>query len=379
MPPDGSTTSSQTDLFPAAGSIGAASSISIPQTLPEQVNDISSPGLPGGASRAASPASRMTSTSGPAHVRASHTLSRDVGAATLTHGTFGPLFSASSPSAALQSSLENRLRRLLDVNGSPEFVLTWKAQDMPAGAPICRLAASARRTSGTGCSGAASGWSTPRACDHFQGYETMAAVSDPSSQGAWIKANRGATLTTELMAFGAWATPTARDWRSGEASEATHAKNARPLNEQMVRAAWSTPRASDGEKGGPNQAFGAGGTPLPAQMHTAAWPTPKESDHRPGMPERHQGSQSLNGRRSNLNDALTAATVRSGPTPSGSNATTAGRGVPNPAFPCWLQGYPEAWLWCAPAPKPARSAASPLGAASATRSSRRSARCSYAP
>lgn len=36
---------------------------------------------------------------------------------------------------------------------------------------------------------------------------------------------------------------------------------------------WSTPKASDGAKGGPNQAYGSGGTPpLPAQ--TAQWPTP---------------------------------------------------------------------------------------------------------
>lgn len=29
-----------------------------------------------------------------------------------------------------------------------------------------------------------------------------------------------------------WATPTTRDWRSGKASEATHARNAHPLSEQ---------------------------------------------------------------------------------------------------------------------------------------------------
>jgi hypothetical protein len=42
--------------------------------------------------------------------------------------------------------------------------------------------------------------------------------------------------------------------------------------------AWGTPRASDAEKGGPNQAFGAGGTPLPAQA--AQWPTPAARDHK---------------------------------------------------------------------------------------------------
>jgi hypothetical protein len=38
---------------------------------------------------------------------------------------------------------------------------------------------------------------------------------------------------------------------------------------------WGTPRASDAEKGGPNQSFGAGGTPLPAQ--TAQWSPPVAS------------------------------------------------------------------------------------------------------
>lgn len=41
---------------------------------------------------------------------------------------------------------------------------------------------------------------------------------------------------------------------------------------------WGTPRASDAEKGGPNMAFGAGGTPLPAQA--ARWPTPAARDHK---------------------------------------------------------------------------------------------------
>lgn len=41
---------------------------------------------------------------------------------------------------------------------------------------------------------------------------------------------------------------------------------------------WSTPRASDAEKGGPNQAFGAGGIPLPAQA--SQWSTPRVASER---------------------------------------------------------------------------------------------------
>ena len=328
MPPPGAETSLQTDLFRPAELTSATSVTSAPPTLPDRDNGTSSQASPVGRMPAASPSSRMPSPSGPDHVHVSRFRSLDAGEAMPTSATSGPLFSASSPSADLQLSLESRLRALLDVNGSPEFVLTWKAQDMPAGVPICRLAASARRTSGLGCSGAVSGWGTPCANPAGSTPERfLQRKRDSVARGH----SMGICLTDLALQMTAWATPTARDWRSGEASEATHARNARPLNEQMV-AAWSTPRASDGEKGGPNQSFGAGGQPLPAQM------------------------------------------AHSGQTLSGSPATTASRGVPNPAFPSWLMGYPAEWLWNAPAkaPRPrfkkrARSAASPLGAGSGTR------------
>ena len=41
-------------------------------------------------------------------------------------------------------------------------------------------------------------------------------------------------------------TPSARDWKSGHASDATFGKTARPLNEFVVR--YPTPRATDGQK-----------------------------------------------------------------------------------------------------------------------------------
>jgi hypothetical protein len=46
---------------------------------------------------------------------------------------------------------------------------------------------------------------------------------------------------------GSLPTPLARDWRSGKASEETHAKNSRPLSE-IIRL-LPTPTASDGRKG----------------------------------------------------------------------------------------------------------------------------------
>lgn len=75
-----------------------------------------------------------------------------------------PAFSASSPSARLQWLLENKLAERMDANGSPEFALIWKQQDMPAGPPICRLAASVRRTTARGFTGLRA-WATPSARD----------------------------------------------------------------------------------------------------------------------------------------------------------------------------------------------------------------------
>lgn len=75
---------------------------------------------------------------------------------------------------------------------------------------------------------------------------------------AGASANSGNGLATFVRM---WPTPTTRDWKSSASN--LHGKNAQPLNE-VVR--WSTPRASDASKGGPNQKFGAGGTPLPAQV-----------------------------------------------------------------------------------------------------------------
>jgi hypothetical protein len=105
-----------------------------------------------------------------------------------------------------------------------------------------------------------------------------------------------------------WATPTARDHKSGEASPETMEGNARPLNEQATH--WSTPRSTDGEKGGPCMSWGGGGMPLPTQAYLSSLPVPATST--PG----HE---------------------KSSPT------TRTSRRRLNPAFVCWLMGLP--WWW----------------------------------
>lgn len=106
-------------------------------------------------------ASPMIIPSGRAPAPVSRFRSLDSDKAMPTNDTSGPLFTASSPSARLQLSLENKLRARMDVNGSLEYALTWKHWDMPAGPPICALRASGRHKSGSGFIG----WPTVRASD----------------------------------------------------------------------------------------------------------------------------------------------------------------------------------------------------------------------
>lgn len=100
-----------------------------------------------------------------------------------------------------------------------------------------------------------------------------------------------------------WPTLMARDGKSSQVSDATLNKGGRPLNEIAVN--WSTPRATDGEKGGPNQSFGAGGTPLPTQACQFSRQVPESST---------DGVTSL---------AKTKRSLRL-----------------SPRFTCWLMGWP---------------------------------------
>lgn len=95
----------------------------------------------------------------------------------------------------------------MGANGSPEYALTWKHWDMPAGPPICALRASARHTSASGFSG----WPTPKA-------------SDPDG-GRTVKTKGGGNshLPIAVRLLG-WATPRARDAKGNGVSIARAAQ-----------------------------------------------------------------------------------------------------------------------------------------------------------
>jgi hypothetical protein len=90
----------------------------------------------------------------------------------------------------------------------------------------------------------------------------------------------GAGLISDDLASSAaaWATPSARDWKCGDASETTMEKNARPLNEQAVH--WPTPNTRDSADTARHTT--ATGIMHPGTTLTDAvrlWPTPTAQDY----------------------------------------------------------------------------------------------------
>jgi hypothetical protein len=199
-----------------------------------------------------------------------------------------------SNSADLQIRLESALKRRLDTQNSPEYVLTWKHWGMPSGPPICALRGRARRTSDSGFSG----WPTPTA--------SLADKGVRSEQGAIREAmrNHGPDLAA-VAALAGWPTPTRTD--AERRGEVTPVQDRLNLNGAASLAGWGIPSARDGKDMGP--AREANHDLVPAESR---------------LPRQVLGAGSTS-----------------------STAATASPGVLNPAHSRWLMGFPTAWDDCA--------------------------------
>jgi hypothetical protein len=280
-------------------------------------NATSSPGSGAGRTRSGSRCGLMIDLFGPAPAPASPSAQPGSGEARRTKGISGPTSSASSRSAALQRSLESRLRAALEGTGSPEYELTWKHWDMVSGPPICALRASGRRTSGSGFTG----WPTPMSTERNASPETM-------EKRLAFRRKKGQT-TVPLY-----------------------------LNEVAQLAGWPTARQSDGEKNvrtldGTLKEIERKGGPqdLCQAAQISGWATPSANDDASGLPGAKM--QPMLGAQAKLAGVATI-----------SDARMANRGSLNPAFSRWLMEFPAAWDDCVP---------------TATRSSRKSRQNSSQP
>ena len=258
----------------------------------------SSPGSVVGSSPYTSPESPILSRSGPDPVPASRSRSRGREKARKTRDTSGPNFDASSPSACLQSFLASRLEAVLDVNGSPEYELTWKRWDMQSGPPICALRARARPIFASGSTGELSGYPSPTVSDASAGERPPDPKRGPSP---------GLVYTSRQVLSG-YPTPTSQD---------------------------STGRQYTRDHGDPDKPT----LMLPGMAQLSGWGTPSTRDHKDSGPA-FEADPSIVEEGSRL---PRQAALASGPDTTSFPSPTGKRGALNPALSRWLQGFPVEW------------------------------------
>lgn len=254
-------------------------------------------------------------------------------------------------SANLQRFLESRLRQSLDVNGSPEYDLTWKRWDMSSGPPICALRASGRRTFGRDCGGwqtptgprehdsdnsestylekQANGWATPAMTDH-KGVrlpeQVSRALTTPKQSGGPAGMGNGDGCR------GGWATPRAGK-TTDENPETWQKRKDRgdvatmPLTTQAQLTGWQTPKSSDCKSPGKSRDIH-----LKHQAEAAGYPTPRTIT---GGGESAERKQELGRTTSGGGDIQAMAEQFRMPDMTGWKL--------NPLFSLYLMGYPPSW------------------------------------